>query len=254
MTEVVLDSEPPVIPDPSDDLIADHIWASGIEHLINGASVCAGDSPGCAFAEPALEAAEKDDIYLLQFSRNPEQVEKSLADGISLKSCRDALEEAGFQWNLPSGAKVFVHPSQYRQTLEFLEHIDGPLRPYHVVVAASLQHLVDECLSGIPCRKGARIKKRVTLGGAQSGKLVKSHEEQSGGRKEAGSDGEDVTIGESSQSALEMPIVVCEHRTFICCLPRFPYLRDATAVSQSTTEAHGGLNPRRIMAMSLSDD
>jgi hypothetical protein len=252
--EEVVHSEPSVIPDPSDEILADHIWASGVESLINGASVSIDDSPDCAVAEPALEAAEKDDIYLLQFSRNPEQFENSLSCGISLKSCRDALEEAGLPWNLPSVAKVFVHPSQYRQSLEFLERYDTRLRPYHVVVAASLQHLVDESLSGIPCRQGARIKKRVTLGAAQSGKRVKAHEEQSGGRKEADSDGEDATIGESSQTVLEMPMIVCEQRTFICCLPRFPYLRDATSVPQSTTEAHGGLNPRRIMAMSLSDN
>jgi len=201
---------------------------------------------------------EKDDIYLLQFSRNPEKFETLLAEGMPLKSCRDALEEAGWQWSLQSGAKVFVHPWQYEQTLEFLESLEKPLRPYHVVVTASVQHLVEESLSGMPCRQGARIKKRIALGSAQSGKRVKPNDKEFSDHakeKEGSNTSEhDEEACELSQDAVELPMVVCAQRTFICCLPRFPRLRDANSVTQSTTAAHGGINPRRVMGISLSSD
>ena len=68
-----------------------------------------------------------------------------LSRGPSLRSCREALEEAGLSWLLLSGAMVFVHPRQYPDALASLGADD--LMPRDVVFAESLDHLVREALA-----------------------------------------------------------------------------------------------------------
>ena len=125
-------------------------------------------------AQGGSESEAKDDIFFLKFGRNPTILHNCLEEGPELKSCRDALEESGHHWNLQHGPYIFVHPSQYEQTMQFLSRDEYALRPYHVVVAESLQHLVEESLSGIPRSLGARIKNRITLGNAPQSKRARS--------------------------------------------------------------------------------
>jgi len=260
--ENVIHSDPACVPDPSDDLVADEIWASRVESRLGAESSRATHISDHTCVDPSVETNSEqegeltDEVYLLQFSRNPEIFQKALEQSVSLKACRLALEESGHAWNLQSGAKIFVHPSQYVEAMEFLIGRGEELRPYHVVVAQSMEHLIHESLVSIPCRQSVRIKKRATLGSTSSSKRMRpntdehvhgctvQHDVQESAKSE---DGE----CPSSDDGLEcQPMLVCEKRTFLCCLPRF---RSASSVVQSTTEAHGGINPRRVMAMTLSD-
>lgn len=100
-----------------------------------------------------------------------------------------------------------------------------PLRPYHVIVSESLEYYVEASLTDVPCRDGARVKMRQVLEPAGSGASDQP--------------GED-----------DLAMNVVETRTFLCAAPR---LRASNSVTQSTTEVHGGLNPRRLQPESISE-
>merc|ERR1712194_866029 len=57
--------------------------------------------------------------------------------------------------------------------------------------------------------------------------------------------GQELNAMESDGVPLDIVDIV-ECRTFFCIVPR---LRSSASVNQSTTEAHGGLNPRRLAPM-----
>merc|ERR1719277_1380856 len=82
-----------------------------------------------------------------------------LAGGAPLRACREAMASAHCLWKVASGAHIFVHPWQYAM----VEAATGSmsLKSSHVVVAASLEHLVAESLASAP--GGAWAKTRVPL-------------------------------------------------------------------------------------------
>jgi hypothetical protein len=266
--ENVTHDSPPASPHPSDARVGDELWASNVERRVNEdnnaisgrlahelattdldmgtfreAEAMGSVSSSVSDERPNVETAssvhEPETIWLLHFKRNPEIFRQCLEDHVSLKSCRDALAEAGHEWNLPSGAKIFVQPWQYQQTIDALEQGEWPvhkLRPYHVVAAENLLPIVEESLSGVPCRQGARVKKRSAIGIAQPPKRMKSNAE--------------VSLDNSNFVVLPEGLD-CE-RTFICMTHT---LCNADSVTQSTTEVHAGRNPRRqFAAMCLPDE
>ena len=174
--------------------------------------------------EENVPAEEK--VHLLQYNRHSERFHEALNSGKPLESCRTALEAAGFQWLQPSGAKVFVHPWQFESTMTAIAQQNLQLRPYHVIVSESLEYYVEASLSDLPCRDGARVKTRQVLEAGYSGDQPQTEDED-----------------------LAMNLV--ETRTFLCAVPR---LRSSNSVTQSTTEVHGGLNPRRVQLQSVSED
>lgn len=190
--------------------------------------------PGAVINEPETEP-----IHLLEYNRHPEAFLKALSEGEPLRKCRAALEGAGRKWLLGSGAKVFVHPSQYAQALVAIVEQGIDLRPFHVIVAESFEYHVEACLTDLSYRQGARIKKRRVI-------------------DEAPVVGDSGKAAEEASSAPEMDVdteedgfPLVEKKTFICMVPR---LRNPQSVTQSTTEAHsGGVNPRRICVVALSD-
>lgn len=228
----IVHNEPAVPPDPSDALIADELWARSVEHVITQDAVFPNHERGSG------SAIVNESVYLLHFKRYPDSFRKALVEGEALQECRCAMEEAHCPWHLPeSGAKVFVHPSQYQAALEAVLDRGIQLRPYHVIVSDSLEALVHEALTGLPCRQGARVRVRDELLVARD----VSSSETSIGEHPAES------TGVSASLFLELGV----ERTFIGLVrPR----RDAESVTQSTTEAHGGLNPRRLTLLTLSDE
>jgi len=222
--------DPPAFPDATDDKLANMIWASNVETMVQS-----NYGPGFAesSSEPRTEqAAER--VYLLQFSRYPEELRLALLEGNALRQCRDALKDAGYNASLPSGAKIFVQPWQYKDVKAAL--VGTELRPYHVVVSESLEYLVSESLQQIPRQLKIKIKARsaIHLDEATSGK---------GGEDSLGNE---LNTEEFDGVSADTPADIVVRRTFICIVPR---LRSSASVNQSTTEAHGSLNPRRLAPM-----
>eukprot|EP00438_Fugacium_kawagutii_P014813 Skav234787 [mRNA] locus=scaffold69:69756:70532:+ [translate_table: standard] len=162
-------------------------------------------------------APAEETVYLLHYNRSSERFHQALSGGRALESCRAALEAAGFQWLQDSGAKVFVHPWQFESIMATIVQQDVQLRPHHVIVSESLEHDVEASLSDLPCRDGARVKRRGVL--------------------------EATYAGDQSEAEEDLAMDLVADRTFLCAVPR---LRASNSVTQSTTEAHGGLNPRRF--------
>merc|ERR1712232_16403 len=81
--------------------------------------------------------------------------------GSPCKQCRQDLEAAGFSTELTSGCKIFVRPAHYNSVLNALQ--GRTLKPYHVVVAESFEHLVCESLITLPCKQRPRAKHRHAL-------------------------------------------------------------------------------------------
>jgi len=184
-------------------------------------------------------------IYLLEYHRHPEAFRKALCEGPSLQQCRAALEEAGCKWLLASGAKIFVHPQQYAQTLVAVVEQGFELRPFHVIVAESFDYYVEACLADLSYRQGARVKLRTVIhevaAAADEGTVMPEEEWE-----------EEVSNDSLVNEEQNIPLVI--RKTFICAVSAAPRWRNPQSVTQSTTEVHsGGMNPRRICVPSLSD-
>eukprot|EP00928_Gymnodinium_smaydae_P041369 TRINITY_DN28009_c0_g1_i1.p1 TRINITY_DN28009_c0_g1~~TRINITY_DN28009_c0_g1_i1.p1 ORF type:complete len:795 (+),score=73.75 TRINITY_DN28009_c0_g1_i1:52-2385(+) len=226
--------EPPAVHDPGfEEDHAHEVWAQSIENRIAAGNI--GASPTSAREDDSSE-----DVHLLQFARYPEQWREALLEGISLKSCRDALEEAGYTCVLPSGCKVFVHPWQYLDVMAALSRMGDTLRPYHVVVSASLEHLVEECLARIPRQLKVKVRARDLMNlRAEQQEGLDSGDRHS---EPAAPSYQNVANGSWEQTAQSELSLYEVKRTFLC---RYCPVRSSSSVVQSTTEAHGGFNPRR---------
>lgn len=155
---------------------------------------------------PAL--SEYETFYLLKVTRHPDEFKRALHYGEELETVRAAMNEAGYKFQLKSGASVFVPPEHFDAVLELLTPL--ALRPYHVIVAETFKPLVYEAVSRLPCRS------KVKVCADQPIALLN------------GDVADDVLIVEN---------------TFWDVPSR---LRKPNAVPQSTTEMHGGgINPRR---------
>jgi len=118
---------------------------------------------------------------------------------------RARLEECGHQRRLPSGAKVFVYPELSDQVTTAIARLQ--LRPCHIVVAESFEPLVREAVARLAARQDVRVRRSQHLG----------------------------YYGEEGELLLQK-------WTFL----DIPRSRLASqSVVQSTTEAHGAMNPRR---------
>lgn len=188
------------------------------------------------------EIIDSEPVFLLEYTRYPEAFRKALCEGAALQSCRTALDDAQLQWHMQSGAKVFVHPCQYKDALVAVAQRGIGLRPFHVVVAESLLQYVELSLADIPCRQGARVRNRHSLGDLPRGRGQASESEAVDG--EHVQEGQECRDNAGHDGSVEWPLEV--KRTFLCAVQR---LRNPNSVPQSTTEAHGGgLNPRRLRA------
>ncbi len=101
-------------------------------------------------------------IHLLEFSRHPQELRQALSDGTPLEECRQALLKANRFWERNSGAKVFVHPHQFEETVDLMDKLD--LRKQHVVVAESLVWKVMLSVFTLRSRLQVRVRSRRELG------------------------------------------------------------------------------------------
>lgn len=211
----IVHDEAPAVRDP--DLLnlqADEEWASSVEMLLHG---------GYTIPESS-EDNHAEEIWLLQFKSHPHEFKEALSDGIPLRACRDALAAENRPFILPeSEAKIFIKPEQWEAVMSSLKGQE--LRPYHVIVTSSYEHLVTECLLSIPYRRRPKLK-------TPSGRKVLTSEE---GLK---------TFGENTFSECDAEIGSFRVlRTFLCCAP---LLRNPESVCQSTADHYRATtNPRR---------
>jgi len=210
--------------------VATQAWAGTVERFIGTAYL--NEENASAREEPAPIL---DELYLLEFDRTPNELFEKLGTGVALRSCRQALIDNGHEWRLITGTMVFVHPSQYRYVMQALNKRE--LKRSQVVIAKSLEHLVEESICNIG--KGAWAKKRLPLGLAKPSSSVAVEP----GSDDADHVGLNLMLFEQEVHWSEWPDLI-SRRTFICSAPR---LLCSTTVYHSTTEtnARNGDNPRR---------
>jgi len=210
--------EPAAVRDPELlQLQADAEWASDVEMRLRESHGVAGESEGM-IPEP---------VWLLQYGSHPHEFKEALLDGVALRACRDALTAAHRCCILPdSGAKVFIKPEQWDIVMSSLSGLARPLRPYHVIVAAEYEHLVQESLLDICCRRRPKLKQPEHVGRSLLRPTSQSAE----------SAVDDVC---ATRIAVLTPL-----RTFLCCVP---VLRSKDSVCQSTVSNYRATtNPRRF--------
>jgi len=178
--------------------------------------------------EPEHGQSARENVYLLQLKRTPSQVVHALTEGVPLRSCREALSTAGYNWKLISGA---MEPWQYRQVMLALNGYE--LKTSHVVVASNMEYLVAESIQGIG--QGACAESRVQLPLIQTSSSCDLTHVSSDAEYDESPEAEE-------QIGLLAELIV--KRTFVSSVP---LLQDAKLVTQSTTEASSnhGRNPRR---------
>lgn len=147
-------------------------------------------------------------VYLLRFTRNPDEFERVLHKGHELEAVRAAMAESGHTCRLPSGASLFAEPYLVSAISAFLTPL--ALRPYHVITTSTVKPIILEAIHRLPCRSKVRM---------------------------SGVDPIAMLPADGMQDALVV------ERTF---LNYALDLLHPNSVAQSTTEMHGGgINPRR---------
>ncbi|CAE8716552.1 unnamed protein product [Polarella glacialis] len=201
---------------------ADSQWADDVEFLIgrDTASRSAGSGSRLLLESSAQDEGSslvpsKDALFMAEFSRCPQELLDALRTGLPLKACRMGLEAEGHNFELTNGTMVFTHARQY---LAAMTAQLPQTKKICVIFSESLEYLVEESIQHIGM--GAWVKSRRRLDNAEA---VAQDEP------------------ETRESHKEFHLVVT--RTFLHYQPA-----PLDSVTQSTTEAHGGDNPRRKQA------
>jgi len=111
-----------------------------------------------------LASAEK--MFLINVNRFTQELGHLLREGLPLKACREALEQAFHPqaWKTRDGALIFVHPEQYQLVLRSFDRLAFELKPSHIIFTESLEHLLEETFDQCTS-KGAWAKSRVHFEG-----------------------------------------------------------------------------------------
>jgi len=126
------------------------------------------------------------------------------------------LESAGKSFQLPSGAKAFVHPGQHAAAMKAAE-LRGGLVSQHVLVSQDHEAAVVKVIQRIPCNSKVRVQRKTTV--------------PSGLASEAASSGMTIKI-ERTFIRVEVPSSLRSSASGKPCVA-------------STSEAHNCRNPRR---------
>lgn len=138
------------------------------ESLGTAESVNAAVSEALPLSNPVAEQGERS-IVVLEYTRCPEVVWRVLAESPMLSDMRGRLTSAGYSWNTPCGAKIFVNPEDVKVVLEEIRHQGWELKPWHAVVTAEKEELVcavlDKAIKDIPKSKrgSCKVRRRNTL-------------------------------------------------------------------------------------------
>eukprot|EP00928_Gymnodinium_smaydae_P083542 TRINITY_DN66788_c0_g1_i1.p1 TRINITY_DN66788_c0_g1~~TRINITY_DN66788_c0_g1_i1.p1 ORF type:complete len:476 (+),score=54.63 TRINITY_DN66788_c0_g1_i1:104-1531(+) len=102
-----------------------------------------------AKADDASSEPSSKSVVLLKFNRCGKSFHNALLGGEALAPYRNALAEQGFAVELPSRAKVFVDPCNYKVLIETLELENVTLHQDHVIVEPYLEQEVIDYLWSI---------------------------------------------------------------------------------------------------------
>lgn len=169
-------------------------------------------------------SVDMEHVILHHYTRWSKEFAEALLLGPDLRPIREEMQAAGHDCILePSGAKMFVPPQHVEHVKRELAQLQIPLHASHVVVTESMLPALERSIATISSMKNVRVKDRRVL-------TVMPSPTQ--GETDA-----DYFPNNSSPDWL-----VGVKRTFICSVR---VVRNPESVNQSTTEAHGGVNPRR---------
>eukprot|EP00933_Yihiella_yeosuensis_P054760 TRINITY_DN53313_c0_g1_i1.p1 TRINITY_DN53313_c0_g1~~TRINITY_DN53313_c0_g1_i1.p1 ORF type:complete len:510 (-),score=81.57 TRINITY_DN53313_c0_g1_i1:250-1716(-) len=183
------------------------------------------------------DANETEQIFLYPYSRAPAEFKEVLLEGKELGPTRELMRAKGCDFVLePSGAKVFVWPEQYPAVLDALRSLEMSLRTSHVIIAESLLPALEASIGAIAHKKNVRPKKSSVMTLVSIGKTVSTSSSSDGYCEAKAASGTDETEAE------QWDILFKVEGTFLT-FAKAP--RNSGSVNQSTTEAHGGSNPRR---------
>lgn len=132
-------------------------------------------------------------IFVVEFKRNPAALFEGLRNNAALAACRQALAQAGYESELPSGAKVYVKPEHYEPVLKQLRATgvrfkDGSQASFvqltrsHLIIGEDLKVAFEEALQSVPSKGKERVMKkrstnpiRVLAPEEEEGKFIVKH-------------------------------------------------------------------------------
>lgn len=167
-------------------------------------------------------------IHLITFMRNPGEFHDALHNGPELEAIRYLSESQGFTCKV-KGISVFVHPDQFNYVRTKIINKGDDLRPYHVI--ASDTYLPQVYLAARRLRSKLNVRPKSDEMFAQ----LKISNGPTPIRVVSGG---------------EADTLITIHKTFYDLMPE-RYRRQVPSVTNSTTEATGGMNPRRRVPNSL---
>eukprot|EP00933_Yihiella_yeosuensis_P004815 TRINITY_DN10920_c2_g2_i1.p1 TRINITY_DN10920_c2_g2~~TRINITY_DN10920_c2_g2_i1.p1 ORF type:complete len:594 (+),score=114.22 TRINITY_DN10920_c2_g2_i1:70-1851(+) len=83
-------------------------------------------------------------VVVIEYSRNEEWFRQALATADELQERRQAIEDAGFDIELPCGAKCFVAPHLFENTEKEMSKLCMDLNKRHVVIEADMENVILE--------------------------------------------------------------------------------------------------------------
>jgi hypothetical protein len=162
-------------------------------------------------------SASTEPLVLLTVERDPREFHKKLETCLELKCYRDNLESAGKNFVTQSGGYIFVRPEQYETALEVISLYGVTMSPHHILVAQEYEKIVLTVIGKLRSNLKVRILTSKTVPVAMASWLT--------------------------SSGIELHV----SRTFLQC--KITSSIRSTPISSnvvaSTTDAHGGKNPRR---------
>jgi hypothetical protein len=141
------------------------LWAQNVERRIaeeRNASTLGlepQDAEGTVGQAEQQQQRAPEQVFLLRIGGdNVTGLRQRLLTGPELGPCRNSMEAAGQEVQLPQEALVFVRPWQYEAVRQAL--LDQVLQYFHIIVSEGLEYLVQEALQVFPHRQRAKVKQQ----------------------------------------------------------------------------------------------
>lgn len=95
-------------------------------------------------------------LYLMTFTRHPQEFETRLHEGPELEELRSAMQEADCSPRLASGATLLVYPEQYHAAKQTLAHLS--LKHRHVAVSETFAPIVMDAIGALARSLKVRVR------------------------------------------------------------------------------------------------
>lgn len=151
-------------------------------------------------------------LVVLKISRNPSQLHTEIQTCKELKQCRDQLKEAGSEFMLPCRAYAFVRPDQYSAMLKAIQIQGKSFASRHIIVSQEHEAAIRTVIERMPCNHKVHTQAKYHL--------------PTGLASEALKHGLKIEIKKTFLDIKSSSSTTGKHPT------------------ASTTEVHGGKNPR----------